>query len=294
MGSADGPIFVRGASAVGDHREPALAHVVKHTAALADRVRRPEPGVVVLIYHRVGGGSDSEVDLPIEVFAAQLSWLAQHAEVLDLDTAVTRLTATPASQPTVGARPAVVLTFDDGTTDFIDHAVPLLAEHGLPALLYVATRFVDEQTPFPWGAPPATWSGLREAVSTGLVTLGSHTHSHVLLDRTTVGAIDDELTRSHDLLARHTGRIPAHFAYPKAVAPDAAAEARVRARFATAALAGTRRNVAGRTDVHRLWRSPVQRSDGMRFFRAKVHGGLRLEDDLRRFKNRIRYAGATA
>ena len=35
---------------------------IKEAAVLADRVRAPAPGVVVLIYHRVGGHSGLEID----------------------------------------------------------------------------------------------------------------------------------------------------------------------------------------------------------------------------------------
>ena len=41
-----------------------------------------------------------------------------------------------------------------------------------------------------------------------------------------------------------------------------------------------------------LHRSPIQVSDGLRWFRRKAAGGLSLEDDLRRLRNRRRYAGA--
>jgi hypothetical protein len=67
----------------------------------------------------------------------------------------------------------------------------------------------------------------------------------------------------------------------------------VRARFASAAIAGTRPNRYGRTDPYRLHRSPVQVADGMRWFRRKVAGGMALEDDVRRLVNRLRYRGAT-
>ncbi len=85
----------------------------------------------------------------------------------------------------------------------------------------------------------------------------------------------------------------AHFAYPKAVMGSAAADAAVRKRFDSAAVAGTRVNPYGATDPYRLARSPIQVSDGMRWFRRKVAGGMRFEDDVRRIVNRRRYASAT-
>jgi peptidoglycan/xylan/chitin deacetylase (PgdA/CDA1 family) len=259
---------------------------LKHLSTALDRVVPPPEGVVVLIYHRVGGGSPSAVDLDPDVFDSQLAHLAEHHSVLTLDDAVTALAA---GVPTEG----VVITFDDGTADFADHAVPALVRHGLPATLYAATRFVDEGEEFPWGAPPASWSALRDATSTGLVTIGSHTHSHWLLDRLDATAIDDDLDRSIDLIGEHLGTPPAHFAYPKALPGSPAAEVAVRRRFRSAALAASRVNRAGRADVHRLWRTPVQVADTAVFFAAKALGGMRLEGELRAVAARVRYRGST-
>jgi peptidoglycan/xylan/chitin deacetylase (PgdA/CDA1 family) len=266
-----------------------LARAVKNLAATADRVRRPRPGVVVLIYHRVGGGSGLEVDLPVDVFAAQIELLAGEGRVVTLDDALAALDA-PAPPP--GPDP-VVVTFDDGTADFAEHAMPVLARHGVPATLYVATSFVEDQQPFPANGTPVSWGALGDAVATGLLTVGSHTHTHALLDRLAPELVDDELARSVDLIGSRLGVDAVHFAYPKANAGSPAAERAVRARFRSAALAGTRPNPYGHTDPYRLSRSPIQVADGMEWFRRKSEGGMALEDTLRRLLNRRRYAGAT-
>jgi peptidoglycan/xylan/chitin deacetylase (PgdA/CDA1 family) len=247
----------------------------------------PQNGLTVLIYHRVGGSSGGAVDLDPARFSEQMLWLRSHREIVSLGKAVDSLRS---GDPVAGQ---VVVTFDDGTADFADHAVPVLVATNTPATLYVATDFVDRNRPFPWGAPPLSWAALRDAVSTGLVTVGSHTHTHKLLDRLDPGAVAGELDRSIERIGAELGAAPDHFAYPKAVAGSATAEAAVRARFRSAALAGTRPNRTGRTDVHRLARSPIQRSDGMEFFIAKAQGRMWLEDDLRRAANRIRYRNAS-
>ena len=175
----------------------------------------------------------------------------------------------------------IVITFDDGTADFAELAVPVLARHGLPATLYVATDFVDRGVAFPADGTPISWAALREVEATGLVTIGSHTHTHALLDRLPPEGVEQELDRADDLIEEHLGTRPRHFAYPKAVAGSSAADGAVRRRYRSAALAGTRTNVHGSTDVHRLARSPIQASDGMRYFRAKLAGGMHLEDCVR-------------
>ena len=274
-----------------------MQRVVKRAAAAVDVVRRPPRGVVVLLYHRVGRRSELEVDLPTGLFAEQLECLAASGRVATLDTCLDALTRPGLPDPTSDADDdrddLIAITFDDGTADFVEVALPLLERHRLPVTLYLATGFVEERRPFPGDATPLSWAALRDAGSTGLLTVGSHTHSHALLDRLPPAEVASELDRSRALIETHLGHAPAHFAYPKAVRGSGDAEAAVRARFRSAALAGTRPNPYGGTDPYRLARSPIQLGDGMTWFRRKLDGGMGLEDSLRSLANRRRYAGAT-
>ena len=90
--------------------------LIKQMLAQSDRVLKPAPGVTVLIYHRVGGGSGSEVDLDIDAFHTQLGHLRDHHNVISLDDAVALLDPPPDS-PAGGPQheSSVVITFDDGT-----------------------------------------------------------------------------------------------------------------------------------------------------------------------------------
>jgi peptidoglycan/xylan/chitin deacetylase (PgdA/CDA1 family) len=264
---------------------------VKSAAVLTDALQHPPPGVVILIYHRIGGKSGLDVDLPEALFDAQLAALAESGRVTSLEGAL-GLLEQPGHPGRSEPRP-VVVTFDDGTADFIDQALPIIERHGVPVTLYAATGFIDEGRSFPDDGRPASWRGLADACSTGLVDIGSHTHRHRLLDRLPETQIAEELDRSIELIGEHIGRAPRDFAYPKAVAGSAAADEAVRDRFRSAALAGTRPNPFNGTDAHALARSPVQRSDGMRWFNRKIDGGMRLEDTLRQVLNRRRYASAT-
>lgn len=256
---------------------------------LCDHLHRGERGIVVLGYHRVGARTSVRVDLPQWLFEQQMASLAAGPGATDLDSALASLEKSPPP----GQDP-VVVTFDDGTADFLEVALPILVRHGVPATLYVATEFIDTGRPFPGDGVPASWAALAEAMSTGLVTIGSHTHSHALLDRVSGKAAAEELDRSISLIGEHLGILPRHFAYPKAILGSPQAEQQVRARFASAALAGTRPNRYLATEPYRLNRSPVQVEDGLRYFERKVHGGMRLEGDLRRLASRRRFAAKTS
>jgi peptidoglycan/xylan/chitin deacetylase (PgdA/CDA1 family) len=266
---------------------------VKVASAAADRFRPHAAGVVILLYHRVGGGSSLEIDLDAARFDEQMAAVAARG-VVALGTALEQLSATV--EPAGNA--PVVVTFDDGTADFIDIALPILVRHGVPVTLYLATDMVEGGASVPAGARAISWAGLRDACATGLVDVGSHTHSHCLLDRTPPDVVAEELDRSIGLIGEHVGRAPVDFAYPKAVAGSAEADRLVRARFRSAALAGTRPNPYRRgsgahaADPYRLARSPIQVSDGMQYFERKLDGGMAFEDTLRRAVNRVRYAKA--
>jgi peptidoglycan/xylan/chitin deacetylase (PgdA/CDA1 family) len=263
------------------------AGLLKVAAAGRDALRPAGAGAVVLLYHRVGRRSSLAVDLPAPLFTAQVDELAAAGRTVSLDVLLSLV-----AEPNPPAVDPVALTFDDGTEDFADVVLPALDAASAPATLYVATDFVDTGRPFPQDGTPLSWSALRDCLSTGLVTVGSHTHTHALLDRLAPEEVAGELDRSVKLIEDQLGVTPEHFAYPKALLGSTAAQAEVRSRFRSAAVAGTRPNRYGATDPYRLHRSPVQVADGMRWFRHKARGGMAFEDQVRQLVNRRRYEGA--
>lgn len=258
-----------------------------------DRIAPPPSGVSFLIYHRVGARTDSGVDLDTDRFRAQMEVLAARGHVVSIGEAVERLgrgddagQAAPADQ---AASRAVVITFDDGTADWCDVVLPILSDYELPAVFYTATAFVEEQRPFPGDARPISWTGLRALVDSGLATIGSHTHTHPMFDRLEPQAAAQELDRSIGLLQDRLGVAVNHFAYPRAVRGRTAVEAEVRARFASAVLAGGRTNPWKGSDLYRLSRAPVHRRDLPAVVASKSEGGMRLEGTMREMLDRVRY-----
>ncbi len=226
---------------------------------------RPARGATVLIYHRVGGGSSDERDVTTTAFARHLDIL-QDRDVVSLDTALHRMDGGDDS-------PGVVLTFDDGFADVYENAWPLLREREVPFTLYLATAYVgatmhwEGSTATKYG-PALCWSQVEEMVSSGLCTVGNHTHRHVSPDRFDAGELDE----CSDAIERCLGVRPRHFAFPWGVPVDGAEEM-LQTRFRSAATAQVGRNLPGQ-DSLRLRRIPVRRTDPPAFFRAKVAGGL--------------------
>lgn len=112
------------------------------------RASRQSPVAVVLCYHSVPSPAQAPWIDPANAitparFRAQMKLLARARTVISMSELVARIEA-GASPP---ARPAVVVTFDDGYRDFLAVAAPILAEFGVPATLYLVTGCVSRGEP---------------------------------------------------------------------------------------------------------------------------------------------------
>lgn len=261
---------------------------MKRVARDFDRLLPPGSGVSVLEYHRVGSNETAELNVDTDVFASHMEHLAAHCHTTTLGDAVVDLRTVPPLD-----RNQVAVTFDDGTIDLFDHAMPILLEHSIPALIYVATDFIDCQRPFPLNGIPLTWDALREMTGTGLVEVGSHTHTHAVVDKLNPAELRSELQRSKDRIEAELQQSVQHFAYPKGVRARGDLAKVVAEEFETAAIAGASINRFMKTDLQCLDRVPIQRSDDWDSFVSKVHGGMRLEGHMRNALNRVRYAQRT-
>jgi peptidoglycan/xylan/chitin deacetylase (PgdA/CDA1 family) len=67
---------------------------------------------------------------------------------------------------------------------------------------------------------PLDWNHLKEMASEGLVSFGSHTHSHAILSRCGEAEVRTELARSRDLIEKNTGAESRLFCYPNGQAGD--------------------------------------------------------------------------
>lgn len=240
-------------------------------------------GATLLIYHRVGGGTTNELDLPVDPFERQMRVLAGH-DVLSMDAALDRLDAGDDS-------PSFVITFDDGFEDVYHHAWPILRELGLPFTIYLASAFMGGEMRWEGSnaSGPAgrglTWEQLREMLDSGLCTVGNHTHSHVSPIRLSA----QELDACTAAIEGELGLTPWHFTYPwGAVVPEQEREVRARFRSASTGLLG--RNIPS-TDRWRLRRVPVRRTDPDAFFKAKLSGGLLPERVYERAVGAAKRAG---
>lgn len=106
----------------------------------------PRGSAVVLMYHRV-----AELTFDPWRLAVSPGWFDEHMAVLRKS--FRPLSLTELADATAGGEVpprAVVVTFDDGYRDVLEHAKPSLEAHGVPATVFVTSGYVDSGEEFWW------------------------------------------------------------------------------------------------------------------------------------------------
>ena len=194
-----------------------------------DRANAPSyrGAVALLVYHGIGAGADDTGQFSIapSTFAEQLATLraaGMHA-----------VTARDVADALAGRRSlppkALMISFDDGRSDAMMYADPLLEQAGMRATMFVIAHAADDP-----GIYYVGWNDLETYGASGRWDMESHSaNSHYLQDvgrgpplpRLTSLApnetiseyrsrVDRDLRKASNVLARHFGRRPVAFAYP--------------------------------------------------------------------------------
>ncbi|MDT9696203.1 polysaccharide deacetylase family protein [Streptomyces sp. P17] len=229
-----------------------------------------ETAVPILMYHAVSSEpNDATRALSVtpEAFAAQMTVIAD----LGLTPVSTADLATCWRQgrPLPG-RP-VLVTFDDGYEGVHRHALPVLAKHGFPATLFVATGWL--RGPYDTGGALDTmldWDQVRELAAAG-VEIGGHSHTHPQLDRLPDDRLRRELILCKEIVSDQLGAVPASFAYPYGYSSRRVRET-VRETGYAQALAVGNGLARRRQGPYALRRVTVRRSTGAEEFQRLVEG----------------------
>jgi peptidoglycan/xylan/chitin deacetylase (PgdA/CDA1 family) len=200
--------------------------------------------VAILGYHKVGapsaGAWETWYYVPEPTFVAQLSCLRDDGwSVIDVATFLRGLEA-PANLPPRAA----LITFDDGYRSVLKVALPCLLRFGYPAVHFVPTDFIGGRNKFDGGAEPeepiCDWDELRE-LERQAVAVQAHSASHRHFSTLGPAGLEEELTRSKQVLEDGLGRPVEVFAFPygdDGIDPQATGRALRRAGYRAACLYG--------------------------------------------------------
>jgi peptidoglycan/xylan/chitin deacetylase (PgdA/CDA1 family) len=238
------------------------------------RPSAPRPGPVpwVAMYHSVGDCSDDPYRITVtpERLGRQLAWLCRQGL---RGVSVAELLAARARGE---GRGLVGLTFDDGYTDFLTGALPLLRRFRCGATLFVLPgRLGGDNAWDPLGPrkPLLTADGIRRAADGG-VEIGSHGLTHVDLTRADDATLTAEVAESRARLTELTGAPVDGFCYPYGTVDARAVEAVRKAGYTYACAI----DPGPLTGPHALPRAHVGQNDTA----LRLHLKLRLHRLRRR------------
>jgi peptidoglycan/xylan/chitin deacetylase (PgdA/CDA1 family) len=227
----------------------------------------------ILAYHAIADLSDdprlAEYGVPPRLFEAQLdALLASGWSFVDLDAVLAAL-AGEGELP----RKALLLTFDDAYADLLDVGCPVVAERGLPGIVFAVAGQLGGTNEWDHRIRAAPLDlldadGLRAVAAQG-IEVGSHTVSHRPLTKVPESELEEEIAGSADMLERAGLPRPRVFSYPygewspsiAAVADGAGYEASFTVEPGV---------VADGVDRHALSRIEVHAGDTPRRLRRKL------------------------
>jgi peptidoglycan/xylan/chitin deacetylase (PgdA/CDA1 family) len=272
-------------------------HALKHAAgmtavATSPLISRVPSAACVLMYHRVAdtGIFDLSLDdwnISPARLEKQFQWLARNAECVPLNDVLEKCSSATKSKA------VVALTFDDGFTNFRHNVLPLLERYRIPATLFVVTRYVGSEEPYPfdqwaqknhlrvpslaWRA--ITWAEVEECLRSDLVSVGSHSHNHFNAINVRDEQLGEEAMISRNTLKGRLGdKAVSLFAYPYGSSRlghvRAAYTEAVRTAGYTMAVTTDLGLATSSTPRFQVPRVEVHGYDSARILRAKIRGAL--------------------
>jgi glycosyltransferase involved in cell wall biosynthesis/peptidoglycan/xylan/chitin deacetylase (PgdA/CDA1 family) len=237
------------------------------------------PRTVVLCYHSIHGG-DGDLSIAPEAFRSQLRTL-QHMRYRFMSFAELVQWIIRWGPPRENI---ACITFDDGYSDNLTEAAPILKDLSVPATFFLTTGLMTREP-----SVISYFKGLTrfetEYLSPQQVAelhrmgfeIGAHTHTHRNLARLSSEQARDEIVRSKALLEDVIGAAVSSFAYPfgkRNIHYTQQTVARVRESGYSGAGAVAFRSVTSRRGI-RIFEVPrffVTRGDSPRDFRQKIAG----------------------
>lgn len=272
--------MTRGGFAVKATVKSAVKHILMSTHSSA-----PMSDSRILTFHSVGYRRDETNVLP-ETFREQMAWLSDHYPVISLKEAAQ-------------GKPGVAVTLDDGYRDNLLYAAPVLEQFHIPATVFIVAGCLGNVL---WERDDDSTGTLLTAEETRAlhgkgVTIGSHGMTHRRLASLNTEEQRKEIRESARILSDIIKCPVTQFAYPFGTARDytPATMQLLQAEGFELAVSNRFGSNAPGTNPFDLRRIPIDCTDDLSFFKAKVDGRLDLlrifESEaglkLRGFLNRI-------
>ncbi len=166
---------------------------------------------MVLTYHHIGSepGFNTVAESSLE---EQLQYVRSHYHVLSVEEYVNHIFKFGKAK-----QGAVLVSFDDAYTSYVERALPVLTKMNLRSVLFICTGVIGKSNE--WDSPDKRFSIINEETikllsENSLITIGAHTESHRSLTLLGEKDLKDEMTNPKEKLEKLIGKPIDFLAYP--------------------------------------------------------------------------------
>lgn len=168
---------------------------------------------VVFLYHHVDKTTPASTSIDPKLFSEQMEYLRRQGfKVWPLDKIADYVIKKKSFPERV-----VGISFDDAYVSVYRSAWPILKRLKFPFTVFTATAYISEQE-----TRYASWSQLREMVSSGLAGIGHHSHGHDHLifrnkgesSASWKGRVHADLVKANEIFLAKLARKPKLYAHP--------------------------------------------------------------------------------
>lgn len=138
-------------------------------------LRMLKRGYIILMYHSTPVSASWVYDVGKNYFKEQIEYVSNNYNVLSISSIVERMRRGEKLNKTIFG-----ITFDDGYENNYKVAYPLLVKYDIPATIFPCTLYITEDGSYKStiGEQMLSWPEIEEMEKSGLITVGSHSHTH--------------------------------------------------------------------------------------------------------------------
>jgi peptidoglycan/xylan/chitin deacetylase (PgdA/CDA1 family) len=219
-----------------------------------------------LLYHSVLHDITDDYAVSIEMFKAQMAWISENGYcVISMREALELMDS--------GRLPGkhLVITFDDGFTDFFQNALSVLNMYDFKATIFIVAQEAGGSSSWRTEGLKRTlmdWDMLKRIVDEGH-TIGSHGAHHLDLTKLSDIDLDNEIAASKGIIHEKLGIDVEYFSYPWGMCTDREMNSVKKAGYKGAVTVGGRWHNGSETDRYALERISIGKTHSLDAF-AKI------------------------
>ncbi|MDD2807153.1 MAG: polysaccharide deacetylase family protein [Patescibacteria group bacterium] len=220
--------------------------------------------VYILCYHSISN-DDTIIDVKIDEFKKQIEYLSKKYDFIGLSEAVDYISGNRSPE-----NPSIAITFDDGYSDLLTNALPILKKYNAPAtIFFIAEPKQANRSELENNKKLLTPKYLKKFTDLGW-EIGCHTLTHQNLIKISKKDLKNEIAVAKKMISNVLKNEVNFFAYPKGLYNQDVIDECKKARF-QAAFTVDHKLIPDNCDLLKIPRISIDRTHSMWKFKLMFY-----------------------